>query len=499
MAFIYTDRVQEKTTSTGTDDLVLGGAPDSSCRKFGDVMANGDTTDISVFGGGQFETCRATYNSSLDKLVRGTIYASSNGNARVNFTAGEKTIVMSMPGQIGARLENWFTSSIINNTVLPTRLREVAATVTDWNDAVANGVYMGNAAANEPPTVSGASWAIGYVEVHNTNYVVQTVSRFQVTDANNTNLWRRKKNSGTWGAWYRLRISETELDARYGAALVPQGRLTLQSGVPVMTTTQAGKTTIYYEPYVGAFIPIYDGTRFGSVPFTALSNVTTDTTKNPAAVAANKIYDLFVWNDNGTLRLSRGPAWTDDETRALALVTVGGIDLNAVGITNGPAASRGIWVGTVRSNASSQIDWILSGAGAVLGVYNAYNRVPVFASNGFTAARTTTSTSWIELHNEIRIAAVVGRPTVMDGALVGYGSIGADVGLLSVEVDGNTSPTRAAQMYAANQLPFVGGPLLVPIGYHYMTLMVRTNAGGSLGINTSGVTPDTQLVISGDM
>jgi hypothetical protein len=83
-------------------------------------------------------------------------------------------------------------------------------------------------------------------------------------------------------------------------------------------------------------------------------------------MGASKVNDWFVWNDAGTIRLSHGPDWTSDTARSAgtALVMVNGILLNNVGITNGPAASRGTYVGTTRSNASSQIDFIIGGTGA---------------------------------------------------------------------------------------------------------------------------------------
>lgn len=101
-----------------------------------------------------------------------------------------------------------------------------------------------------------------------------------------------------------------------------------------------------------------------------------------------------MWNDSGTLRLSHGTDWTNDTTRSTgtALIRVNGIWLNNASIPNGPAASRGTWVGTTRSDGSSQLNWILGGASsggtaAVLGVWNAYNRVQVA-----TAVSESTST-----------------------------------------------------------------------------------------------------------
>ena len=165
----------------------------------------------------------------------------------------------------------------------------------------------------------------------------------------------------------------------------PQGRLTLQIATPIMTTTQSGKTSIYYTPYAGNQIPLYDGVAVTTMmAFTELTGSTTDTTKNPAAISANKVNDWFVWDDAGTLRLGHGPDWTNDTTRSAGTSSVirNGIYVNNVAITNGPAQYRGTYVGTTRSDSSSQLNWTLGSAASggglgVLGVWNAYNRVDV--------------------------------------------------------------------------------------------------------------------------
>lgn len=166
----------------------------------------------------------------------------------------------------------------------------------------------------------------------------------------------------------------------------PQGRLTLQSGVPVMTTSQAARTTVYYTPYLGNQVPIYDGAGMAAIMFGELSASTTDTSKSPAAIGASKINDWFVWNDAGTLRLSHGPDWSSATARSAgtALAMTCGILLNAMAIANGPAALRGSYVGTTLSDASGALNWIAGGSAAggsagVFAVWNAYNRKP-FAS-----------------------------------------------------------------------------------------------------------------------
>ena len=199
------------------------------------------------------------------------------------------------------------------------------------------------------------------------------------------------------------------------------GRLTLATGTPVMTTDQTAKTTVYFTPYNGDVIPIYDGTRMVPTVFTELSQATTDATKSPAAVAANKNYDVFVWNDAGTLRATRGPAWSSDTARGTGagtseLVMTKGVYLNANDITNGPAANRGTYVGTIRSNGSSQIDWKLGsaaagGGAAVLGVWSTYNRIEFAPSaRDTTDSWTYTSATLRQFNNSTgnQVSAVIG-------------------------------------------------------------------------------------------
>ena len=200
-----------------------------------------------------------------------------------------------------------------------------------------------------------------------------------------------------------------------GSPTPPQGRLTLVTATPVMTSTQSAKTTVFYTPSnAGTLVPIFDGSGWKMVSFAEVSQATTDTTKSPAAVAASSFYDIFCWVDGTTNRCTRGPAWTNSTTRSAgtALVRQNGILLNNASITNGPAASRGTYVGSIASNASSQIDWIYGGSAsggtaAVLNVWNAYNRVDVA-----TTVQDSQGTLW-------SYALTTVRP--FDGAGVGSG------------------------------------------------------------------------------
>jgi hypothetical protein len=199
--------------------------------------------------------------------------------------------------------------------------------------------------------------------------------------------------------------------AKLGLPWPPGGRLTLTSATPVLSSDVSGATTVYYTPYLDQWAPLYDGTAFVMTNLGGeLSQATTDTAKSPAACTTNSNYDLFLWNDNGTLRCTRGPAWSSSTSRGTGAGTtelerVQGIWVNKVAITNGPAAQRGTYVGTIRTNASSQVDFKLGGAGAggtkgVLGIWNAYNRRRVLAYAAETTdSWTYTTNTWRQANN----------------------------------------------------------------------------------------------------
>lgn len=292
-----------------------------------------------------------------------------------------------------------------------------------------------------------------------------------------------------------------------GLTSTPQGRLTVASNTPVITSSDSGNTTIYYTPYTGRLVPIYDGTRFYMFDMGGeLSNITTNSatgSAGPAVVGASKVNDLFVWNDSGTLRLTRGPDWTNDTTRSAgtALVLTNGIYLNNASITNGPAASRGTYVGTVRSNASSQIDYILGGTAvggtaAFIGVWNMYNRVlvtprvndsdDVWSCNSTTIAAMNASNgnriSMVRGLNEDGVTAVLSLP--FSGGEFGDYVPGIGLDSTSTMVVGNYG--SFGTLTGAGAVAYSGLPGL---GFHYLQCVeaqVTTTSSATLNGTISG-------------
>lgn len=137
---------------------------------------------------------------------------------------------------------------------------------------------------------------------------------------------------------------------------IVDGRLSLQSGTAVTTADYLAATLIYYTPYIGSQIALFDGVNWQSVIFTELSIAV------PATTA--QMYDLFVYSNSGiaTLELL---AWTNDTTRATALTTQNGVLVKAGALTRR-------YVGSFRTTAvSGQTE----DSAAKRYLWNYYNRV----------------------------------------------------------------------------------------------------------------------------
>ena len=204
-----------------------------------------------------------------------------------------------------------------------------------------------------------------------------------------------------------------------GGPGLPQGRLTFISNTPVMTGNVTGGSIVYYTPYVGQWVPVWTGTTWQMLdPGGELSQSITDTTKSPAAVVANANYDMFVWNDAGVVRCTRGPAWASQTARAVGLQRTAGLLTNAADITNGPLAGVGTYVGTITTDGSGTLTFLQGGAAAggaqaFISLWNMYNRV--FWSGmviDSTASWTYAVNAWRPANGSVanRVTFVLGMP-----------------------------------------------------------------------------------------
>ena len=130
------------------------------------------------------------------------------------------------------------TSGTLADARLPTRLGVYAKTVTDWDDATENGMYMANGALNSPVAV----FYIGYVEARNEDWMTQTVHNLTSNTSSNIQTWGRDMKYGVWYSWYRLQLSAAEQDARYLASPTFTGVPAAPTAAPGTDTTQLATT-----------------------------------------------------------------------------------------------------------------------------------------------------------------------------------------------------------------------------------------------------------------
>lgn len=135
-----------------------------------------------------------------------------------------------------------------------------------------------------------------------------------------------------------------------------QGRLTLTTGVPVPTADQLAKTILYFTPYKGNKIALYDGAAWQLLTLAEIS-------LSLSTVGLNQTYDVFVDYNGGTPNLGI-VTWANETNRATALVLQDGVL-----VLQNVSTSR--YVGTIRGTANGQCE----DSGMVRGVWNYYNRV----------------------------------------------------------------------------------------------------------------------------
>jgi hypothetical protein len=129
------------------------------------------------------------------------------------------------------------------------------------------------------------------------------------------------------------------------------------SGSPITLVDQAAKTTVYFTPYLGNRISLYDGSDgWITHTFTEVSVAVPGTTDNP--------FDVFAYSDSGTVTLET-VVWTNDTTRATALAFQDGIY-----VKTGATTRR--YLGTCRTtDASGETE----DSKALRFVWNYYNRL----------------------------------------------------------------------------------------------------------------------------
>jgi len=96
---------------------------------------------------------------------------------------------------------------------LPARLRALPTFVNNWNNVRENGFYFGGPESANTPA---QPWSfIGVVKAQSSSYCVQTLTALGVSDPASNVTFERQIVNNVPSAWFRVRYTEAELDARY--------------------------------------------------------------------------------------------------------------------------------------------------------------------------------------------------------------------------------------------------------------------------------------------
>ena len=239
--------------------------------------------------------------------------------------------------------------------------------------------------------------------------------------------------------------------------LLPGGRLSLSSNVAVQIADVAGGTHVYYVPYINYYLPLGLPAMSAQVTLALDSNAA-----HTGYQQSGKLFDLFLYNNSGTLALGTGPAWTSSTARSAAIDQATGsgvwtntstmtLKIDATAGTISATAGTCLYVGTMYASANGQCTCQFNpapasgGTATIVGLWNAYNRV-----RGTSICQDNTS-SWV------------------------YG----------------TSTWRASDNSTSNQIHWVDGLGATPVRGKFLQLGESTGAaaaGGAVGINLNATT-----------
>jgi hypothetical protein len=272
----------------------------------------------------------------------------------------------------------------------------------------------------------------------------------------------------------------------------PQGYLTMTSATPIIVTEVTAGTAVYYTPLVGNLVPIYNGSSMIPTTFAEL------TLTLAAQHLASQIYDVFVFSNSGVVTLATGPAWATPTAGAgdrgtgastTELTRLNGYWVNNVQITgrNGAntytiAANRATYLGSIYMDGTNgQLTchraW---GQSRKWGVWNAYNRQPLYLKAGDSTATWSYNTNttrasndastnsltvfsglaeeWYDLEFTQTVVLITGNNLAIANTGIGWNSTTTASGRLGdVRGQGGSTETHGNNAYARHkQVPSLG-------------------------------------------
>lgn len=256
--------------------------------------------------------------------------------------------------------------------------------------------------------------------------------------------------------------------------LVAQGRLTLETGVAISTSDQTAKTNVYFTPYNGNRIALFDGTYWKFYTFTS------DITLALGTLTSGKNYDVFCYDNAGTLTLE-ALVWTSDSARATAIVQQDGVWCKTGALTRR-------LLGTFRTTSTTTTEDSLTKR-FVVSVDNPVPRrlhtCPGYTDDNANTTYTSASTTWTEANGGTgsKVEFLCAVPGVY-GQCFGGGvfttpatTVGTGIG---IGIDSTTSPSAVGQVNLLSSTANASCETanVFAAGYHFFDLLIISNTGG---------------------
>jgi len=260
-----------------------------------------------------------------------------------------------------------------------------------------------------------------------------------------------------------------------GSHSVCEGRLTLTSGVAVSLSDVSAATTVYFTPFRGNKIGVYNGTAWSIFDLTEIN-------LSLSGFAANTNFDIYVYDNSGTLTLEN-VAWTDDTTRATALILQDGVY-----VKSGEATRR--YLGTIRTTGITGQTEDSAGGSITIAkrlVWNAYNRVsrPVLIYENTPSWAYSTST-WRRMNNNsnMKVDFVTGLSEDAIDFSGFFSMISTSTPVVGLAIDWTTGiPVDALYSFGAAGGAY--GTVVIPMrrlvsaGYHTLSPLEKGNTGAT--------------------
>jgi hypothetical protein len=259
---------------------------------------------------------------------------------------------------------------------------------------------------------------------------------------------------------------------------VCNGRISLESGTPISTSDQTAKTSVYFSPYMGNKISLYNTTttlwtvhEFGNLSH-SLSGETAD-----------KNYDVFAKSTNGVVSLTV-TVWTDDTNRATNVVFQDGVYCK-----NGALDER--YIGTYRTTGTTGQ---CEDSQAKRLIWNAYNQIDrqlyyLPSADSWSGAGATIRQANNTAANKVEaVSGLEGSAITVDNWVMCSCDAAAVSTYMAVGIGESSTTANATGTIVMAATPVVAGYTFTSSahlkkhkseGYHYYAMLESNTAAGT--------------------